>query len=140
MFYFQKQSPSPTDGVGVDRQMSPYLLVDDEGLVPEEYVSLVPEEMIPVALEAEVEESMAMEEGKEVIWFYVPPNEEEENQAEAQEEDCDRIHSEEEGDDDDEEDDEANYEYTEKFTGRDFTSCFLIPLIFLSPQPSPQPM
>ncbi|CAH6780404.1 AABR07040789.1 [Phodopus roborovskii] len=113
MLYFQERRPSPTNHVGIGRQISPYLIVDEEGLVPGEYVSLLPEEMIPVALEAEVEEPLAMEEGEEVIWFHVPPNEEEENQGEAQEEDCDWIQNMEEDDDDDED----NYEYTEKYTG-----------------------
>ncbi|XP_021086678.1 glutamic acid-rich protein-like [Mesocricetus auratus] len=113
MLYFQERSPFPTDRVGVGRHMNPYVIVNDEGLVPEEYVSLIPEEMIPVALEAEMEESL---EGEEVIWSHVP-NEEEENQTETQVENCDCTHNVEEDDDDDDDDDEANYKHTENFTG-----------------------
>lgn len=91
--------------------MSPYQIVDEEGLLPEEYESLVPDAMIPVALETEVEEPLAVEEGEEVIWLHaqqIDEEEEEENQAEVME-DCDWIHNVEDGDDDD---DDAYYEYT----------------------------
>lgn len=108
----QERSPSPTDQAKVGRQMGPYLIVNEEGFMPEENVNLVPENMIPVALEAEVED------GEEVIWFHVEhinddDEEEEENQAEVMEEDNGWVHNVE----DDEDDDEANYEPTEIVTG-----------------------
>ncbi|CAO2622928.1 hypothetical protein LEMLEM_LOCUS17656 [Lemmus lemmus] len=117
MLYKQERSPAPADQDGGGRQMSPYLIVHEQGLVPEEYVDLVPENMIPVALEAEVEEHLVVEEVEEAIWFHVQhinDHEEEESQAELMEEDNGWVPNVEE---DDEDDDEANYENTENVTG-----------------------
>ncbi|KAH0511277.1 putative glutamic acid-rich protein-like [Microtus ochrogaster] len=116
MLYNQERNPSPTDQAEVGRQMGPYLIVNEEGFAPEEYVNLVPENLIPVALEAEVEDHLILEDGDEVIWFHVQhinDDEEEENQAELME-DLSWVHNVEE---DDADNDEANHEHTEIVTG-----------------------
>lgn len=117
MLYKQERRPSPTDQPEVGRQMDPYLIVNGEGFVPEEYVNFIPENMIPMALEAEVEE-LIVEEEEEVIWLFIQhvhvDDDEEENQTEVMEEDNGWVHNaEEDGGDDD----EANYEHTEIVTG-----------------------
>lgn len=119
MLYNQERRPSPTDLPEVGRQMDPYLFVNEEGFVPEEYMNLIPENMIPMALEAEVGEQLIVEDGEEVIWLFiqhihVDDNEEEENQTAVMEEDNGWVHNVEEDDGDD---DEANYEHAEIVTG-----------------------
>lgn len=117
MLYNEERRPSPTDQPEVGRQMDPYLIVNGEGFVPEEYVNFIPENMIPMALEAEVEE-LILEEEEEVIWLFIQhvhvDDDDEENQTEVMEEDNGLVHNVEE---DDGEDDEANYEHTEIVTG-----------------------
>ncbi|XP_038173361.1 probable ATP-dependent RNA helicase ddx52 [Arvicola amphibius] len=119
MLYNQERSPSPTDQAEVGRQLGPFLFVDEDGFVPEEYVNLIPENLIPMALEAEMEGQLVVEDGDEIIWFHVQhmdfdEEEEEENQAEVMEEDNGWVHNVEENNEDD---DEANHEHTEIITG-----------------------
>ena len=116
MLYNQERNPSPTDQAEVGRQMGPYLIVNEEGFAPEEYVNLVPENLIPVALEAEVEDHLILEDGDEVIWFHgqdINDDDEEENQAELMEDLMWFWNVEEDAADDD----EATHEDTEIVTG-----------------------
>jgi hypothetical protein len=110
----QNQAPDPRDQNKVNRYMSQYLNFDEEGLESEEYVSLVPENLIPFALETEVQDLTVIEEGEDTIRFHTEQIEyDEEYLVESMEEDYGCMHSEDEKDNDDEDTDEG----TEYFAG-----------------------
>uniref|UniRef100_A0A8C6HJL2 RIKEN cDNA 4930513O06 gene n=1 Tax=Mus spicilegus TaxID=10103 RepID=A0A8C6HJL2_MUSSI len=104
----QNQAPDPRDQNKVNRYMSQYLNFDEEGLESEEYVSLVPENLIPFALETEVQDLTVIEEGEDTIRFHTEQIEyDEEYLEESMEEDYGCMHSEDEKDNDDEDTDEG---------------------------------
>lgn len=108
----QNQAPDARDQIRVEQHMSLYLDFDEEGLVPEEYVSLVPDIMLPVALETEVQDLLVIEEGEGAIWFHIEQIENDEDFVEPMDEDYEYMNSEDENDHD-----EAIDEGTEKFSG-----------------------
>lgn len=109
-FNEQNQAPDPRNQNRVDQHISLYLDLVEEGLVPEEYVSLVPGIRIPVALDA-VQDLLVIEEGEDAIWVHIEHIEyDDEDLVEPMEEDGEDTHSEDEGND------EATNEGTENFS------------------------